>query len=298
MQGSVRNLGRSEANLVEDSERRAHQIAKTLREEILKGKFSFPMLSQSALRVLQASQDQSLSLRELQQVIAQDQMIALRVLHCANSSIYAAQYPTSSLRAAAMRLGVVVLREIMARAVAESVLFQDGPTKILAGEQKHAIATATLARAASELIDVAPETGYICGLLHNIGRPILWGRLYSKGLRDEIRSLGVPAAEEIVDLLHPLVGERVLRSWSLPPLIAEVARFHHCYRGTNHGVSNKPMICIIAAADRLAQRLISGEENWQADFMEDPAVLELDLGESNLRIWMEYAASLPSSFAD
>lgn len=293
MQSSVDRSGRSEANAIDDRERRVQQIAKKLREEVLRGEFAFPMLSEVALEVLNASQDRGLSLRELQKIIAKDQNISVRVIYCANSSLYATQHQITSIRAASMRLGEVVLRELMARAVAEAVLFRDGPTKVLAQEQEHAIATATLARAASELIDIAPETGYLCGLLHDIGRPILWSRLYSREFRREIKELGVEAARGIVDLLHPLVGERVLRAWSLPALVSEVARFHHCFRGSNHGLNYKPMVCIVAAADRLAHRLGEQQEGWEQEFIQDPALLELNLDPEDLRRWLDFAQEMP-----
>lgn len=288
------NLGRSKANAIDDCERRIHQIAKKLREEVLRGTFAFPMLSEVALEVLKATQDRGLSLRELQRMIAKDQSIAVRVVHCANSVLYSGKSQISSIRAASMRLGAVVLRELMARAVAEAVLFQDGPDAILREEQNHAIATATLARAASELIDIPPETGYLCGLLHDIGRPILWGRLYSRDYRNEIKELGVAAATDIVDLLHPLVGERVLRAWSMPALVSEVARFHNCFRGSNHGLSHKPMVCIVAAADRLAHRIGEQKDGWQQEFLEDPALLELDLAPEDLNRWFEFVRTMPS----
>lgn len=285
--------GRSQANAIDDCERRIHQIARKLREEVLRGDFAFPMLSEVALEVLNASQNSDLSLRELQGIIGKDQSIAVRVLHCANSALYSAKFQITSIRAASMRLGQVVLRELMARAVAEAVLFQDGPGKILAQEQEHAVLTATLARAASELIDVAPETGYLCGLLHDVGRPILWGRLYSQEFRKEIKALGVEAATDIVDLLHPLVGERVLRAWSLPPLVSEVARFHHCFRGSNNGLNYKPMVCIVAAADRLAHRLGKEQSGWEEEFIQDPALVELNLSPEDLRRWLDFAQDLP-----
>lgn len=285
--------GRSEANLIDDRERRVQQIARKLREEVLVGKFAFPMLSDVALEILQASQNRSLSSRDLQVVIAKDQSIAVRVLHCANSALYASNYKITSLRAASMRLGQEVLRELMTRAVAEAVLFQDGPVKILAREQEHAVLTATLARTASQLIDVPPETAYLCGLLHDVGRPVLWGRLFSPEYRREIKELGVEAATDIIDLLHTLVGERVLRAWSLPPLVSEVARFHHCFRGSDNGLSHKSMVCVVAAADRLAHRIQDGESGWETAFLQDPAIMELNLSADHLKSWLKFAENMP-----
>lgn len=287
------NPGRSEANRIDDRERRVQQIARKLREEVLVGKFEFPMLSEVALEILQASQDRSLSPRDLQEVIAKDQSIAVRVLHCANSALYASDHKIASLRAAAMRLGQEILRELMARAVAEAVLFQEGPTKILAREQEHAVLTATLARSASRLIGVPPETAYLCGLLHDIGRPVLWGRLFSPDYRREIKRLGAEAANDIIDLLHTLVGERVLRAWSMPALVSEVARFHHCFRGSDNGLNYKSMVCVIAAADRLAHRLQEGQVGWEAAFLEDPAILELNLSQEEIKDWFHFAQNMP-----
>lgn len=287
------NAGRSEANRIEDRDRRVQQIARKLREEVLVGKFAFPMLSEVALEILQASQDRSLSSRDLQEVIAKDQSIAVRVVHCANSALYASNYKITSLRAASMRLGQEILRELMTRAVAEAVLFQDGPVKILAREQEHAVLTATLARSASQLIDAPPETAYLCGLLHDIGRPVLWGRLFSAEYRREIKQLGAEAATDIIDLLHTLVGERVLRAWSMPALVSEVARFHHCYRGGDNGLSHKSMVCVVAAADRLAHRMQEGQTGWEAAFLRDPAILELNLRPEDLQEWLRFAEGMP-----
>jgi len=268
-------------------------FARELLTRVYSGEIKLPMLPNVAQELFQISASPHLSLREIETTIAREPILAAKVVAVAGSALYGGSRPLESLHLAAMRLGQVMLRQLIAQVVAESYLFTGPFENELEVERRHALAVGFLARKANTLIKVPQETAFLCGLLHDIGRPIAWAMIHS----EMERSLTTEQSLVLVDLLHPIIGERVARQWGLPEVVAEVARFHHCYRGDSKRLPHNEMVVMIAACDRLAKSLMKDREVDRSKYqgLREEACEALGLDEAKLGILEDYANTIVAS---
>jgi HD-like signal output (HDOD) protein len=92
------------------------------------------------------------------------------------------------------------------------------------------------------------DDAFLCGLLHDIGKPILWvceGHAY-QAVKKQTQSEGlmVRDAERIIlGTDHAEVGGHVISRWSFPQSIVDATQAHHDLQST------KPAACLVQAAD-------------------------------------------------
>jgi len=91
---------------------------------------------------------------------------------------------------------------------------------------RHSLGTAIYAQEIAKLLRWQDEAAFLCGLLHDVGRPVLIQALSE--LQDQ---LGVEAeADDIFaacDDLHEELGATLIESWGLPAMFSEPVRYHH-----------------------------------------------------------------------
>ena len=115
-----------------------------------------------------------------------------------------------------MRVGAVAVRNL-AVTLCISARMQDRNVYGTHGQRlvDHGIGTAYLARLVAEDVDANPETAFLCGLLHDIGKMVIlkWHHDHSKRT-----GAGLPAGEldELLERWHPMTAGRAFRRWGLP----------------------------------------------------------------------------------
>jgi putative nucleotidyltransferase with HDIG domain len=271
------------------AERRHNQltdVARGLREKVIRGEFSLPVLPTQALVFLEVGVAKSMELRELEQLVSSDPMMAARVLALANAATFAgARGSATTIHAACMRLGVRGIQDVLVQAVAETHIFTNSQREVAAQDIKHAVLVATLSRRGADIVEQGHELAFTCGLLHDIGRPLVWHVLNIA----EVPNLDHESRITLVDLLHPIVGERAARQWKLPTVISDVARFHHCHRGAPQEVGLSPLVALVAAADRMASLHADHPNEWAKRLVEEEAWLDLRLQAEAADAWLTVA---------
>ena len=132
-----------------------------------------PMISAVATQALQLINRPNVTNNELNDLIRQDPSLAGRVLHIANSPFYGGRFQARRISDAIVRMGMRQLRNILVVA-ATGELF-DVRDPIVRGFWDHALTVATLGdRIASELSLADTEEVFIAGLLHDIGKFIIY----------------------------------------------------------------------------------------------------------------------------
>jgi putative nucleotidyltransferase with HDIG domain len=192
-------------------------------EYLLAPGLGFPVLPSAVAEVMALANSTEANFREVDRVVRQDPVVAARVLSVANSPLYRPPSPLTSLRGAMMRLGWSVLREILLQAVAEAHLFRNGPRRELGTARLHAIVLAHVHRHVATVVGFDAEHAFVCGLLHDLGRPLMLGLLS----RAEAPKLEPIQRGQLVDALHCTIGARVARQWELPEVVVRVCREHH-----------------------------------------------------------------------
>jgi putative nucleotidyltransferase with HDIG domain len=167
------------------------------------------------------------------QVAEEDPRLTMRLLAMANSAGFAPTTTITSIREALARVGVRRLMEmIYTMSMKQSLALQS------AGEQalwSHSILTATAARFLAETfseLGVEPQTAYLCGLLHDMGRFVFFdGVPIEIQCADEFGWMGseplIAAEIAAVGIDHAEIGWRVCEQMGLPEHISEIVRYHH-----------------------------------------------------------------------
>lgn len=272
---------------------RVNRIARELRDRIMDRSYKVPMLPEVAAELMSLATEDDPSLMRLQKAIRQEPMIAAKVVSTANSSLYASAGSVTSLHQAAMRLGADTLQDLLSQAVAEAYVFTGRRRSSLKRLRVHSVAVAHITREACKMMNVEPGYAFLCGLFHDLGQAILLQILQENPPEGFVAS----DADSLVDLLHPIVGERVAKEWKLPPLVAEVARFHHCYRGSGSSSELAQMNSMVAAADRLAYHLGFGSREIGTDLHDDPIWNELQFDHEEIDTLLETAQNLGGAVA-
>jgi putative nucleotidyltransferase with HDIG domain len=203
-----------------------------------------PGLPEQALRIRQIADRPDVSARLLASAIAEDPVIATRVVHLANTAAMARGQSVTRLDRAIMRIGIrPVLSLVIGLCLLRQIASRSSPVDTyLQRLYRHSIEVAAIARELATLTDVDPQSALLAGLVHDVGMlPLLdFATLNPELLSDP------PLLETLLDRLHPRLGARVLLGWRFPaPLITVVSQ--HEQRLRRHDGSTDLLDVIIAA---------------------------------------------------
>jgi putative nucleotidyltransferase with HDIG domain len=192
---------------------------------------------------------------EMLRLIESEPNFSARLLAAANSAASAPRNPITSVRSAFLRLGSVPATNlVLSVAVTQMIPPRDDSEKSV---WRHCLDTAVTARhlaAAWGDPEVDPEVAYTCGLLHDLGRFVIF-RLESEGERSPLaegegaREL-LAAERTLCGMTHPEVGAMVCTKWRLPDRVVTVVRDHH-REVAPRGVTGK-LIAVLRHADTVS----------------------------------------------
>ncbi len=231
----------------------------------------FPVLNQ-----LDGNTD-NVDLQKTVQLVSHDSALSTQVLHMANSPLFGLRQRVSTLRAAALTLGVNRLRDI----VTSCCLMQISPTRNgewnAASFWEHSLACALISRNLARKLNYAePERAYLAGLVHDLGilvNMLLMPREFSqvfkiaaesqRPLRDvELEQLGIS---------HEITGDLLATQWHLFDYLSEVMRRHH---DVEKATLEPVLTAIVNIADLLCRTSSLGygyEESIAITLQDEPA---------------------------
>ncbi|MFN8007770.1 MAG: HDOD domain-containing protein [Terriglobia bacterium] len=191
------------------------------------GRLELPLLPGIAAQVMQASSDEKCDAKKLSSLIHRDQSMASHVLRLANSPLYASRVQIISLQQAVSRLGLKKIGEMALIISCKSRVFQvKGFEPELRALFRHSLAAGAFAQEIARLRRWNVEEAFLCGLLHDVGKPVALQTL--NDLLDG--RLDRPSREDIfglVDEFHPVTGGRLAADWKLPARLGETICYHH-----------------------------------------------------------------------
>ncbi|HYC30769.1 MAG TPA: HDOD domain-containing protein, partial [Gemmatimonadales bacterium] len=171
---------------------------------------------------------------DIGKVIAEDPDLTARLLRLVNSPIYGFPSRISTVSQAISIVGMNQLHEL-AIGAGFIRLFQDLPEGLvdMNGFWRHSVTCAVAARTiAVQRREPNAERFFVAGLLHDIGRPVIYQKLpaQSKEILLRCRSTGELMHRVEVDVFgfhHGQVGAALLERWKLPALLQEAVAWHH-----------------------------------------------------------------------
>ena len=194
-----------------------------LREVLQDPSYSPPVLPRVALEVHEMAQANDVALGKVIKILSHDALLASRVLKRAQSPVFAARVPVSSLEDAVRRLGLSNVRDVVWEVALHSRVFRCKPYRGAMEElATHSTATALCCRFVAMKTNISPGYAFLAGLLHDVG---LAAMLVILGERKQHPPLELVVPDMIA--LHELAAETLAKAWKLPPDLAEILGHHH-----------------------------------------------------------------------
>jgi putative nucleotidyltransferase with HDIG domain len=244
-----------------------------------------PLLPQSLARILQLRSEDSDYFSRLEQCTKAEPAFAVRLVAKANASErqVSSAKAVLTLNAAMVRLGAAVIRTLVASLAVQRVFVPTAPDQIRLWV--HSVLVAVATQRIAELVpqlEIDPNTAYLAGLLHDIGRFVMFEH-------DARRLTAVNATNwqspddlirsdiDVFSYTHCELGYLACKRWHLPDEICQIVRYHHSpFRKKITARSIEALVFCVQMADRLVVSII---ENHSARNLPVGA-LEMRIGET------------------
>ena len=188
-------------------------------------------------------------------LIEKDPALCARILGIVNPSRVRKKRPMNVQEAVTSLGREAVYRVILAASYDQAFDFSEKKDlRILKNLWVHALMCGTIARRLAEAVSYPhPHVAYLSGLLHDIGKWVLWVNfpdqygaiLDSSGDHPDL----LLAKESRLGATHSEIGAWLIHRWNIHPFIADAALYHH--ERIDRIQSALPLVKIVTVANRL-----------------------------------------------
>ncbi len=199
----------------------AEKVQNELLEAIENDKLVLPTLPEVALQVREAAENPNISIPALSKVIGNDAALTARLIKVVNSPLLRTNKEITDLNMAISRLGINYTANL-ATGLAVEQMFQ-ATSDVIDNKMRAVWNRSTEIAGICHVLcrhftRLQPDQATLAGLVHQIGiLPILtYAEASSVLLKDSI------SLNHIIDRIHPILGERILRAWDFPEQIATI----------------------------------------------------------------------------
>jgi putative nucleotidyltransferase with HDIG domain len=231
-------------------------VEKTMEERF--GQFkTLPTLPHILLKLIRVCSDDGESLVAVALIIETDPALGAKVIRLVNSAYYGLPNPVSSIDQAVSFLGVNTIKNIAVSASVHQV-FESLESKACIDLQsfwRHCLKCAVIARLMAQRTGwVNADEAFLSGLLHDIGKLVLWQNFpepYAQLVQTHGADPGAMVdAEAKLAMSHPEVSGQLIERWGLSSLMADAARYHH--EPLSRVAGAFPLVQIVFAANQLS----------------------------------------------
>jgi len=194
-------------------------VVETVKNDLVsaieKDQLILPTLPEVALQVREVAEDPNSSVNQLAKVIGNDAALTARVIKVCNSPLMRGSREVHDLGMAINRLGINYSANL-ATGLAMEQMFQ-ATSDVIDSKMREVWSRSTEIAGichvlAKHYTRLQPDQATLAGLTHQIGiLPILsYAEEHSNLLSSSI------TLEAVIDELHPIIGEMILKSWDFP----------------------------------------------------------------------------------
>lgn len=250
-------------------------IRRMLHERLESTNYELPFLPTTSAEVLAMVGEEGCDAQRLAEIVQRDQSLAANVMRISNSAAYAPKEPIVSLQQAVSRLGLGVIGEIAIAVSLRGRVFEVPGHQVKIRQMwMHSAVTAFYAREVARVVRHNVEGAYMCGLLHDVGRPLVMQALIDLAAAKTEKPVPIGILDAAMVEFHAPLGSRLAEHWKLPEWVTEAVLYHHEWRSA--GLYAKEAM-ITRLADLLAHWALD-EALGESDFSsEDPVIEELGL---------------------
>jgi HD-like signal output (HDOD) protein/signal transduction histidine kinase len=228
---------------------------------------SLPTLPHILLSLIETCNRREKGIKDLSKIINQDPSLSERVLRLVNSAHYGLKQKIGSIEQALLLLGMDAVKNL---AISSSVYQVFGRAQRRNGFNLklfwwHSLSCAVLARLmAAKTQFPSPEEAFLSGLMHDIGKIVLWTNFeeqYTEIHRaNGLNSAALLAAERKLGLTHPEAGAWLVGRWDLRSFMPDAVRYHH--DPPRRVADSFPLVRLVYAANLLCPLDPAGEPGW------------------------------------
>lgn len=192
---------------------------------------SFPDIYFQILKVLRSP---SASASHIAEVVSRDQSLTAVLLKLVNSPYFGFSSHIDSLPRAVALVGAKEL-STLALGISAIKVFKDIPPELVDMRSfwKHSLACGIFAKLLANQVDPNEEERFfVCGLLHDIGKLLLYKKLPYASAQALVyaRENRVPDAEAervVLGFDHTEVGAALMAEWNFPEMLSQSIALHH-----------------------------------------------------------------------
>lgn len=232
-------------------------IVDTIKEDLLAAiendKLVLPTLPEAALQVREIAESEDSSIMDLVKVISNDTALSARLIRVCNSPLFRGARQIENLNMAVSRLGMAYTSNL-AMGLAMEQMFQATSEMIdkrLRATWQTSTEVAGICHVlAQHYTRLKPDQATLAGLVHLIGvLPIL---RYVEDRDIQISSIRL---DNVIDELHPQIGNRILKKWDFPPELQEVPLQYMAFQRSVPSADYSDLVMVANL------QLISGTDN-------------------------------------
>jgi putative nucleotidyltransferase with HDIG domain len=212
-----------------------------------------PTLPHILLKLIQACNIEPYEPGTISQIISIDPSLSAGVMRLVNSDAYAPPNRVSSIHQAVLLLDRNTIKNLATSVSVHQVFSQTGNRSVVYALKqfwRHSLTCATLAQMISQkTFYPAPDEAFLSGLLHDIGKLVLWESLSEKDSPDPL----LPS-ETASGTTHYEVGAWMIRQWKVQSFMADAVRYHH--EPVHRILDALPLVKIVFVANSLCSESV------------------------------------------
>lgn len=235
-------------------------LRERIADRIAKQDLDIPMLPQVAGEILAQGNSEGADVRRLSDLLHRDQALAGHVLRVANSAAYGGDVRIQSIQQALIRIGLVQMREIVVTVALHGKVFRSASHKELTAELwRHSTVTGLFAKEIARHLRANVEAAFVCGLLHDVGKPVALGLLLDV-CKETGQSVSTAASVAVLEEFHVQVGSLLGERWTLPDDVLQSIAHHH---ETETPERLGKFVQMTALADLVAYAAVKSDEEYE-----------------------------------
>jgi len=267
-------------------------------EDLIDQTVTIPTVPTTLLEIDGIVNDPDGSAAAAAEVVAKDPAIATKVLRLANSSIYALKHSVTDIGHAVSILGLKVLKNLVVQATVLDTFQGDQYGSIFDApwlwdhSVKAGCAAREIAIHAPIEFPLDPEEAYTAGLLHDVGKILLFENARSDYLKaiesSEKKKLPIFATErEVFGFSHAHVGAVLAKKWKLGEILCSAIRHHHM---PSKDPNEWAVGCLVHAANGIAHEAAERKASYIGHELRPEAKSLLKLSAETLEMITEKTA--------
>lgn len=226
---------------------------------------NLPTLPHILLKLIEACNTSDKTISEISSIIDKDSSLSAKVMKMVNSAYVGLPIRVTGVEQALLLLGTEAVKNIAVSAAVSQVFSTTKGDGVFNLKQfwYHCLFCATLAELIAKKTSYsAPNEAFLSGLLHDIGKLVLWVNFpkdYAEILRSsEDKASLLEQEQRRLGATHSAVGAWTIERWRLQSFIADAVLFHH--EPTEKILDALPLVKIVFLANLLSTHA-TGDDN-------------------------------------